>query len=106
MVVNYCPLAFMEESGKNRTPDKLPVSERTPIYAACDRALRRKLEVWQPKVVIGVGRFAEKRAQLVVEGMDVQVSVICHPSPANPKANRGWVPIIERELHDAGVLLP
>ena len=26
-VVNYCPLVFMESSGKNRTPDKLPVAE-------------------------------------------------------------------------------
>ena len=25
-VVNYCPLVFMEESGSNRTPDKLPTS--------------------------------------------------------------------------------
>ena len=23
-VVNYCPLCFMEDSGRNRTPDKLP----------------------------------------------------------------------------------
>ena len=27
-VANYCPLAFMEESGRNRTPDKLPAAER------------------------------------------------------------------------------
>ena len=29
-VWNYCPLAFLEESGRNRTPDKLPPAERDP----------------------------------------------------------------------------
>ena len=28
-VANYCPLVFMEESGRNRTPDKLPASEKS-----------------------------------------------------------------------------
>src|SRR5262245_9501569 len=27
-VANYCPLAFMEDGGRNRTPDKLPTVER------------------------------------------------------------------------------
>ena len=36
---NYCPLVFMEESGRNRVPEKLPASERVPLFAACDRAL-------------------------------------------------------------------
>ena len=106
MVVNYCPLAFLEESGKNRTPDKLPRTERDAVHRACDLALRRKLEYWKPSKIVGVGRFAQKRAELVTKDMDNQVSVICHPSPANPKANRGWVPIIEQELRDAGVTLP
>ena len=39
-VVNYCPLCFMEDSGRNRTPDKLPAAEREPLFAACDEALR------------------------------------------------------------------
>ena len=38
-VANWCPLVFMEESGRNRTPDKLPASERAPLFAACDDAL-------------------------------------------------------------------
>ncbi len=32
-VLNYCPLAFMESSGCNRTPNKLPLSERTKLFA-------------------------------------------------------------------------
>ena len=27
-VANYCPLVFMEPSGRNRTPDKLPIGEQ------------------------------------------------------------------------------
>ncbi|NJK88662.1 MAG: single-stranded DNA-binding protein, partial [Myxococcales bacterium] len=29
-VANYCPLVFMEDSGRNRTPDKLPSAEAQP----------------------------------------------------------------------------
>ena len=43
-VTNYSPLVFMEESGRNRTPDKLPKIEREPLYRACDTALRRTVE--------------------------------------------------------------
>ncbi len=35
-ITNYCPLVFMEASGRNRTPDKLPAEEREPLFAACD----------------------------------------------------------------------
>ena len=34
------------------------------------------------------------------------VGQILHPSPANPKANTGWQPIIEKELEALGVPLP
>ena len=40
IVMNYCPLAFMEESGRNRTPDKLPPHEREKLFGACDAHLR------------------------------------------------------------------
>jgi len=39
-VVNYCPLAFIEESGRNLTPDKFPSAETTRLYAACDEHFR------------------------------------------------------------------
>ena len=61
-VLNYCPLAFMEESGCNRTPNKLPSSEREPLFAACDAHLREVVTALQPKWLIGVGDFAFKRA--------------------------------------------
>ena len=31
-VANYCPLCFVEDSARNRTPDKLPRGERDPLF--------------------------------------------------------------------------
>lgn len=103
-VANYCPLVFMEESGRNRTPDKLSLAERAPLFDACDVALRRTVETLQPRWVLGVGRFAEDRARAALDGYRGTIGRITHPSPANPKANRGWEPLVEAELAALGVL--
>ncbi len=91
-VANYCPLVFMDESGRNVTPDKLPVAERRQLLSLCDRALEAHLKVLQPDDVIGVGKWAEQRAAELVArlGLAVEVGCVPHPSPANPAANRGW----------------
>jgi single-strand selective monofunctional uracil DNA glycosylase len=102
---NYCPLVFMEESGRNRTPDKLPAAEREPLYAACDTALRRMVEHLRPARVIGVGKFAESRAREVIADAGCEFGTILHPSPASPIANRGWAPQAERQLAAMGIEL-
>lgn len=101
-VINYCPLVFMEESGRNRIPEKLPKEEREPLFAACDEALAASLAVLSPRLVIGVGKFAQDRARAVV-GEGVTVGRILHPSPASPAANRGWAAQVDRELSALGV---
>ncbi len=103
-VANYCPLVFMEEGGRNRIPEKLPKAEREPMFAACDRALRRTVERFQPRYVIGVGKFAEKKAKDVVGDLDVIIGSVPHPSPASPLANRGWAPLMTNALTEIGVL--
>jgi len=105
-IANYCPLAFLEESGRNRTPDKLPAAEREPLLKICDRALRRTVEYLQPKMVVGVGAFAKGRALSALDGIDVAIGRILHPSPASPAANRGWAEQATRELRELGVDLP
>jgi single-strand selective monofunctional uracil DNA glycosylase len=106
-VWNYCPLAFLEESGKNRTPDKLPAAEREPLFAACDGALRSLVEFLDPAVCVGVGRFATDRLQAALgEGHGRRVGIMLHPSPASPLANRGWAPRAEHDLRALGVDLP
>ena len=102
-VWNYCPLAFMEESGRNFTPDKLPRTEREALYAVCDAALVQAVAALSPKIVIGIGGFAAKRAQAALT--DIPIAVAPHPSPASPLANRGWAPIFETALREAGIQL-
>jgi single-strand selective monofunctional uracil DNA glycosylase len=100
-VANYCPLSFMEASGRNRTPDKLPAGERSALMDACDRALRDTVRALDPGRVIGVGAFAERRAREVLDG--VPIGRILHPSPASPLANRGWAAAATAELRAQGV---
>ena len=97
-VWNFCPLVFMEESGKNRTPDKLLAEERDDLFEVCDASLREMVELIEPEMVIGVGKFAEGRAKLALEGMDLPIATVLHPSPASPIANRGWAPQAEKQL--------
>ncbi len=107
-VVNYCPLAFMEESGANRTPDKLPKAEQQALFAACNAALADIVSELEPNFVIGVGAFATARAKVALPGFGGTIATISHPSPASPKANRGWAELVEKELaqHGLAAILP
>jgi single-strand selective monofunctional uracil DNA glycosylase len=104
-VANYCPLMFVEAGGRNRTPNQLRATERKPLQKACDRALRRTLQALSPRYVIGVGLFAEERSRVALSSLDITIGRITHPSPANPKANRGWEKIIEKEFAAMGIEL-
>ena len=105
-VLNYCPLVFMEASGRNRTPDRLPAAEKKTLFSICDRALRQSVALYRPQWVVGIGAFAEKRAVAALDGAAVKIGRISHPSPANPRANRGWAAVAEKELADLGIDLP
>jgi single-strand selective monofunctional uracil DNA glycosylase len=103
LILNYCPLVFMEASGRNRTPDKLSAGERKALFAACDDHLRTAVALLQPEWIIGVGAFAEERARRALKDTTVHFGRILHPSPANPLTNQGWVPVVARELSDMGL---
>ncbi|HEY0840236.1 MAG TPA: uracil-DNA glycosylase family protein [Vulgatibacter sp.] len=105
-VYNYCPLVFMEESGRNVTPDKLPAVERAPLFEACDAALRRVVTEMKPRFLVGIGGFAEGRAREALQGFPVEVGRILHPSPANPRANRGWALAVKEDMKSMGISLP
>jgi single-strand selective monofunctional uracil DNA glycosylase len=102
-VANYCPLAFLEASGRNYTPDHLPPIERAALNAACDRALYRTVELLQPRMVVGVGVFAEDRARAALAGLAVAFGRMPHPSPASPAANLGWAKLATASLEALGV---
>lgn len=102
-IVNHCPLVFMEETGRNRTPDKLPLEESTPLMTASDAHLRQVVKTLEPEWLIAVGGFAEKRATTALEGQIVRIGRILHPSPASPAANRGWAEQATAQMLDQGV---
>jgi single-strand selective monofunctional uracil DNA glycosylase len=102
-ITNYCPLCFLEESGRNRTPDKLPAVERDPLFEVCDNALRRTVEYLRARHVIGVGAFAETRARIALSDMPVNIGRILHPSPASPLANKGWQDSAVKQMAEFGI---
>lgn len=106
-VANYCPLVFMDAGGANVTPDKVRGPSKAALFAACDRALKRTVTYFEPKFVLGIGKFAEARARAVVGPRPgVTLGCVPHPSPASPAANRGWAEMMDQALVGVGVALP
>ena len=110
-IANYCPLVFMEESGRNRTPDKLYKDEKKKLFAACDRHLVGLIEEIKPEWLIGIGSFAESRFKAALDeyrnaaSLDPmpKIARILHPSPASPAANRDWSGTAKRQLQDLAI---
>jgi single-strand selective monofunctional uracil DNA glycosylase len=102
-VLNYCPLVFMGETGKNITPDKLPAAEREPVDAACEAHLAEVIAILQPEFLVGVGKYAEACFRRVApEGLTI--GSMLHPSPASPAANRDFEGTAIRQLTELGIL--
>lgn len=104
-VANYCPLVFMEVSGKNRTPDKLNAEEREALGECCDRHLIDVIQALRPQHLVAVGTYAESCFKRVLPQTehDAKLSRILHPSPASPAANRDWAGKATEQLNTAGV---
>jgi len=102
-VHNYCPLAFLAESGANLTPDKLSKLETAPLFDVCDRLLLSVVDTLQPRLVVGIGAFAEQRARRGLAQRDVRIGRMPHPSPASPLANLGWERLADEAMQALGV---
>ncbi|HOX24361.1 MAG TPA: single-stranded DNA-binding protein [Candidatus Krumholzibacteria bacterium] len=102
LVLNHCPLVFLEATGRNRTPVQLPAAEREPLLAACDEALAALVDLYRPRWCVGVGAYAEARLRAVCGGATA-VGRLLHPSPASPTANRGWAEQAASQLVGQGV---
>jgi single-strand selective monofunctional uracil DNA glycosylase len=70
-----------------------------PILQACDNHLMEIIEILQIERIIGVGKYAEKRARLALNadksgpgitksGRNIEITSCWHPSPASPLSNR------------------
>ncbi|KAL2712687.1 single-strand selective monofunctional uracil DNA glycosylase [Vespula squamosa] len=122
-VHNYCPIALMDRKGRNITPAELKAifilffhyfyilikyflqgEEQKLIYELCDQALSKIIQLLDIKIIVGIGRFAEKRAQIVVsaDNLSVQVLWITHPSP-RAVGNQNWDQKTKQRLHDLGL---
>jgi single-strand selective monofunctional uracil DNA glycosylase len=105
-VSNYCPLLFLDEGGRNITPDKLSAADREPLFRLCDGFLTATVEALRPEWLIGVGTFAAARVRLLTDRQawtGVRTGGIPHPSPASPRANRDWAGETARLLVRLGV---
>jgi single-strand selective monofunctional uracil DNA glycosylase len=105
-VHNYCPLSFMLESGKNVTPPELKAPEKNPLFEICDDALCKTVHLLKPKLIVGVGKFAEERATRALSNANlcgVKVNSILHPSPVNPAANKGWKEKVMQQINELGI---
>jgi single-strand selective monofunctional uracil DNA glycosylase len=103
-VVNYCPLVFMEESGRNLTPDKLAPAERLALFAPCDAHIAKVVSLLEPEWVVGVGKFAEGRARAALtDRASARIASMPHPSPANPNANKNWAALALAQLAEQGL---
>ena len=97
-LVNHCPLLILSETGANITPDKLPATSTAKLLDACDKHLIDVIRIKGIERVVGVGKYAEKRARKALgagktgtgqlDGRGIEIDTCWHPSPASPLANR------------------
>lgn len=99
---------FLSEAGKNITPDKLHVAERSALNRICDASFCEIVKLLGSSVIVGVGKYACGRARSALQEHGVgyvHVMDIMHPSPANPQANKAWREIVLKQLSDLGLMM-
>ena len=88
-IVNHCPLMILHgPRGTNVTPNNVSGPAVRDLLERCDQHLMEVVMALGAEQVIGIGKYAEKRANLALGEMDIRVRTCWHPSPASPLANR------------------
>ena len=88
-IVNHCPLMILHgPRGTNVTPNKVSGLVVRDLLERCDQHLMEVVMALGAEQVIGIGKYAEKRANLALGEMGIRVRTCWHPSPASPLANR------------------
>ena len=105
-VSNYCPLMFLDDAGRNITPDRIARQDQAVLFPLCDRFMSVLIDVLCPEWLIGVGLFAERRIRAVLDASSkasARVISITHPSPANPRAHKDWAGQVRAALEKEAV---
>ncbi|MEB3298809.1 MAG: single-stranded DNA-binding protein [Candidatus Sericytochromatia bacterium] len=113
-VVNYCPLLFFDENGKNVIPTDfrkggLGLREMT---AWCDAALQAWIAMMEPTWVVGIGGYATARLTAALEALPAagkrhpKLASIIHPSPQTRGhwGRTGWSAYVEKQMADSGLI--
>lgn len=102
---NYCPIALMKKNGCNITPAEIKGSEIQILHSSCDKALLDIIKIIKAEIIIGIGGYAEKRAQFVIQSSKLPVKVLCLPHPS-PRAvnNKNWSEKATKKLSEFGLL--
>ncbi|PBC29090.1 Single-strand selective monofunctional uracil DNA glycosylase [Apis cerana cerana] len=103
---NYCPIALMKKNGCNITPAEIKAgSEIQILHSSCDKALLDIIKIIKAEIIIGIGGYAEKRAQFVIQSSKLPVKVLCLPHPS-PRAvnNKNWSEKATKKLSEFGLL--
>lgn len=103
-VHNYCPLVFMNETGKNITPNNIPACQRKELFSLCDNALKAVVQLLDVQMLVCLGKFVESRCNTIFKDGHIQIAGLMHPSPANPKANADWENIALKQLQESGAM--
>ncbi len=88
-IVNHCPLMILGgPRGSNVTPNNINGPVVDELLERCDQHLREAVMALGAEEVVGIGKYAEKRALAALDDMGIRVKTCWHPSPASPLANR------------------
>ena len=88
-IVNHCPLMILHgPRGTNVTPNNVSGPAVRDLLERCDQHLMEVVMALGAEQIIGIGKYAEKRANLALGEMGIRVRTCWHPSPASPLANR------------------
>ena len=99
-IVNYCPLAFTTETGKNVTPAQFSSEDRKAVFRVCDEALYNMIRVLRATHIVAIGKVVLARVQQLQADrqLELRLHPVMHPSPANPAANKDWLGLATRSL--------
>ena len=88
-IVNHCPLMILNgEMGANVTPNNIAGQAVKDLMGICDQHLREVVDALGATKVVGIGKYAEKRAVSALHGSGISIETCWHPSPASPLANK------------------